>query len=938
MGGTSRSNQVSEALPFSSPSRVTTKAQQKSGGFVVHKLTGSLVAGGAGISTLGGDPDAVGEYLRPLIEFAASVIPHDQLASTPIYLLATAGMRLLPARQQKNVLSAACSYIREAFPFHLPDCDEQIRIISGEEEGLYGWIAVNYLMDGFDKHERSDDDGGGGDQGRRRKLSSTYGFLDMGGASTQIAFEPSEVEQVKHADNLHQVHLRLLSGKDVKHPVFVTTWLGFGTNQARSRYIDQEVERHVRTSTTAAASLPQGDDDDSVAALVDDPCLPKGLMLPDARHTSVTLHGTGDFVQCLRRQAPLLNKEAACTDEPCLFDGVHVPPIDFSVNHFIGISEYWYSTQDVWGTALGNGGVYDYVAFEKHAIEFCGRDWQEILREHERDSNGSAGSSLKTSVELSRLETQCFKAAWIVNVLHEGIGIPRIIDRGGKGDGKNQTEKGISKAVDKHLVDEPPHFQSLNEVDDVAISWTLGKMVLEVSRGSTELPTLDIHHHPSGVPPPPLPLPIGPSYEDAAGKEEWAGHTPSWKSDIRTTIATIKDSPVLPAVAFFAALTVVWLFGLGPGAARRRKSVCGPRSPRRANFSLLPTTDALLDDSAADALGEGTPSRDDRRKKNGGRILPPPGRLFFPIRSAANRATSYLRSVTRSRSGGMFRSASTGNLLPMSRVPPNPTEDSSSLFRPRPLRPSKSTPFLRNALVPSTSTSTSTTSLGGGGGEYWNDTPSDLPMPDRDRTRGASLRVDGEAAPFQRSISSHAVLTEGGQRYASPPPMAVIPPSGLSRPTTPTARSSLTRLTPRGTPTRGDHGGDSLRVVTSGSGVGAPSPLSASAVGSHASLSSAIWDSLSAGPPLASRERDSTSPTPGVTSPTSSHVTTGGAKLRPSRSQNNSQVNLAGGYFGGSHAGTGSARRSGVTPFAVASASSTSLGAQSAASTPGTGD
>jgi hypothetical protein len=31
--------------------------------------------------------------------------------------------------------------------------------------------------------------------------------------------------------------------------------------------------------------------------------------------------------------------------------------------------------------------------------------------------------------------------------------------------------------------------------------------------------------------------------EDAVGKEEWAGHTPSWKSDIRTTIATIKDSP-----------------------------------------------------------------------------------------------------------------------------------------------------------------------------------------------------------------------------------------------------------------------------------------------------------------------------------------------------------------------------------------------------------
>ncbi|GAA5976654.1 hypothetical protein JCM10908_005583 [Rhodotorula pacifica] len=855
-----------------------------------------------GISTLGGDPDAVEEYLRPLIEFAASVIPQDQLASTPIYLLATAGMRLLPPHQQKSVLSAACSYIR-TFPFRLPDCDEQIRIISGEEEGLYGWIAVNYLMDGFDKHEHAAG-------GERRKHSSTYGFLDMGGASTQIAFEPSQVEQVKHADNLHQVHMRLLSGKDVKHPVFVTTWLGFGTNQARNRYIDQEVERHVRTSDHA--TLPGSADGlgtERPVVLVDDPCLPKGLMLAEARHAGYTLHGTGDFVQCLRRQAPLLNKEAECTDEPCLFNGVHVPTIDFSVNHFIGISEYWYSTQDVWGASLGSG-VYDYVAFEKHAIEFCGRDWKEILREH-RDGLGS----WKANVELSRLETQCFKAAWIINVLHEGIGVPRIIDRGGKGDGKNQTEKGISKAVDKHLVDEPPHFQSLNEVDDVAISWTLGKMVLEVSRGSTELPTLDTHH-PSDYA---TSHTIGPSYD--ADKDGWAGHTPSWKSDIRTTIATIKDSPILPVVAFFAALTLVWLFGLGPGAARRRKTVCGPRSPRRANFSLLPTTDE--GDDGADALGEGTPSRNGRRKS--GRVVPP-GRFFLPIRTAANRATSYLRSVTRSRSN-MFRSASTGNLLPMSRVAV-PPED-SSLFRPRPLRPSKSTPFLRNAIVSSTSSS----SLG----EYWNDTPTDLPTPDRDRSRGATLRLDGDGAPFQRSISSHAVLTEGGPRHASPPPMAVIPPSPLSRPTTPTARSSLTRLTPRGTPTRSEHS-EGHRVVTTGaaSAVGAPSPLSAGAVG-HTSLSNAVWESLATGP-AASREHESASPTPGVTSPTGA---VSGAKLRPSRSQNNSQVNLASGYFGTSHAGSGagSARRQGVSPFAaVASASSTSLGGQSAASTPGTGD
>ena len=51
-----------------------------------------------------------------------------------------------------------------------------MKIITGEEEGLFGWIAANYLMDSF--------------VGGNRDEKTTYGFLDM--ASTQIAFEPAD--------------------------------------------------------------------------------------------------------------------------------------------------------------------------------------------------------------------------------------------------------------------------------------------------------------------------------------------------------------------------------------------------------------------------------------------------------------------------------------------------------------------------------------------------------------------------------------------------------------------------------------------------------------------------------------------------------------------------------------------------------------------------
>ena len=367
-----------------------------------------------GISTFGERPEGVGEYLKPLIDFAASVIPTKEHGSTPIYLLATAGMRLLPADQRDAVLLSTCAYL-QSYAFLLPDCVENVRVITGQEEGLYGWIAVNYLMDGFDAHDHHAVQSGS-------KESSTYGFLDMGGASTQIAFEPSHDEREKHASDLLEVKLRLLSGREVRHPVFVTTWLGFGTNQARDRYVDREVRKHLKESDEAHAL---GQAHDSGVVLIDDPCLPKSLMLSAPRHAGYTLRGTGDFETCVRRTEPLLNKEVACLDEPCLFNGVHVPKIDFSVNHFIGISEYWYSTQDIW--SLG-GGVYDFVEFERKAIEFCGREWSAIMDDHKK------GGKWRSGIELDRLESQCFKAAWVVNILHDGIGIPRIIDSGGTGD------------------------------------------------------------------------------------------------------------------------------------------------------------------------------------------------------------------------------------------------------------------------------------------------------------------------------------------------------------------------------------------------------------------------------------------------------------------------------------------------------------------------
>ncbi|KAF9445575.1 hypothetical protein P691DRAFT_762380 [Macrolepiota fuliginosa MF-IS2] len=466
-----------------------------------------------GLSTLAGDPTAVGAYLKPLVAHAIDEIPPSLHSSTPIFVLATAGMRLLAPEDQAVVLSHTCHFLRSQTNFKLDPpseelgpCGSSVRIITGEEEGLFGWIAVNYLMDGFTGKARSSGKGKGkekaveGDVGYPR---TTYGFLDMGGASTQIAFEPSlKHEKDVKGKGLVDVRLRLLGGEEIRHKVFVTTWLGYGTNQARERYVGQAIQEFEETRMADSSAQD--------ADVVLDPCLPRGLELTEtpvhittATGTHVDSHagkahalvGTGSFEQCMRKTGPLLNKDKPCPDSPCLMNGIHVPPIDFSVSNFIGVSEYWYSSEHIFGL----GGAYDFVQYERAAAEFCGRDWEGILKQHEESRGkhqlGGDGEVVKDGklvelgvwgpkVETPRLQMQCFKAAWIVNVLHEGLGMPRIVDPGG-----NATTAGdqVVEQAKKKGLDKPPTFQSMDTVGDIAISWTLGKMVLEASK---EIPPL----------------------------------------------------------------------------------------------------------------------------------------------------------------------------------------------------------------------------------------------------------------------------------------------------------------------------------------------------------------------------------------------------------------------------------------------------------------
>ncbi|TRM59203.1 nucleoside phosphatase family-domain-containing protein [Schizophyllum amplum] len=498
-----------------------------------------------GLSSFAENVDGIPAYLRPLLDHARNNIPPSLHHETPLFLLATAGMRLLTPTQQAEVLQETCRFLALHSNFKIDGpsasgpCGSSVRIITGEEEGLFGWIAVNYLMDGFI---------GSSD------IRTTYGFLDMGGASTQIAFEPGEDHASEDDTSLVEVRLRLLTGEEIRHKVFVTTWLGYGTNQARERYVGQTIRDYERTR--------EGGEPDPSEDIIPDPCLPKDLIVsehpvhsgdvPSHAQKTHKLRGTGSFEQCMRQSSTLLNKDAPCSTSPCPMNGVHVPPIDFSVSHFIGVSEYWYSSDHVFGL----GGAYDFVQYERAASDFCARDWQGIVDDHvkSRQQNRPAGDGevmengevvavgkWGENVEISRLEMQCFKAAWIVNVLHDGLGMPRIVDP----DGNKTTEgkKVEAQAAIKGLG--RPTFQSVDTVGDIAISWTLGKMVLEASK---EVPLKTVTDRPLQDPIDDIPItadspiqPIRPPFFDLDAIED--SITPHLPSSLQRS--SLGFSPVL---------------------------------------------------------------------------------------------------------------------------------------------------------------------------------------------------------------------------------------------------------------------------------------------------------------------------------------------------------------------------------------------------------
>jgi len=130
-----------------------------------------------GVSSFANNIEDSSINIRVMLNNAVDVLNKASapLEKVKVFLLATGGMRELSLEKEMSIYHFLNTFISTHYPFQIAS----IKTITGQMEGLYAWLEVNYLLKNFDSPSLQ--------KGNTNQI--TEGIIDIGGASTQIAFE-----------------------------------------------------------------------------------------------------------------------------------------------------------------------------------------------------------------------------------------------------------------------------------------------------------------------------------------------------------------------------------------------------------------------------------------------------------------------------------------------------------------------------------------------------------------------------------------------------------------------------------------------------------------------------------------------------------------------------------------------------------------------------
>uniref|UniRef100_A0A665VUW6 Ectonucleoside triphosphate diphosphohydrolase 2b n=1 Tax=Echeneis naucrates TaxID=173247 RepID=A0A665VUW6_ECHNA len=296
-------------------------ADKQNGTGVVTQHRECHVKGG-GISSYAGLHGAAGQSLEACLDQAVKDIPKEKHHVTPVYLGATAGMRLLQMsdpEQSAQILQDVGHKI-QSYPFNY----QGAAILSGQEEGAYGWVTVNYLLENFIKYGFV---GHWFSPGR-----PTVGALDFGGASTQITFATQEELE----DTRDTMKLRLYGQE---YSLYTHSFLCYGQDQVLKRLLAHIVKSQGYSGAVDHPCYPAGHSRTlQFSSVFNSPCTTESKPSSYNPQEYLTLHGSGHYEHCLGNVSKIFSFDS-CPFSQCSFDEVFQPNVSGS---YMAFSAFYY--------------------------------------------------------------------------------------------------------------------------------------------------------------------------------------------------------------------------------------------------------------------------------------------------------------------------------------------------------------------------------------------------------------------------------------------------------------------------------------------------------------------------------------------------------------------------------------------------------------------
>ncbi|KAK4753731.1 hypothetical protein SAY87_001835 [Trapa incisa] len=319
---------------------------------------------GSGLAEFGNEPEEAGRVIAEMVDFAKRKVPEKECSSTRVVLLVNGWLERLSLDQRDRILELFRQVLRKStFKFR----DEWVRELQGEDEGVYAWIAVNYVLGNL-----------------RGKPQDTTGVIELGGGSLQVTYA------MKDSISVQSSRVIRILGTD--YNLYTQGFPQFGQDAA------WESLNELHKSKELSSSL-------DLEGHTGNPCVSGGNEPPGVGAAKFDVSNlAGNLSACEAEASALLKaRNDECSQTSCK---VFQPSFLKVENKAIPLERFFYSSE-IFGMFPRSGLSY-LVTARQH---YCEDNWIKLKNQHK----------IVDDRDLSRY---CFSSVYTMALLHEGLGIP----------------------------------------------------------------------------------------------------------------------------------------------------------------------------------------------------------------------------------------------------------------------------------------------------------------------------------------------------------------------------------------------------------------------------------------------------------------------------------------------------------------------------------